>query len=61
MATSSNGYTVIWEESGIRNWVIPGADRTIKMAPGPAGFVLAHFTLWFHENIEELDNGAYDE
>ena len=61
MATSQNGWTVLSSPSQTRQWVIPGADRSIRLQNGHAGFVLAHFLLWFHETIERINTGIYDD
>lgn len=66
MATSQNGYTVLSGRTTgptprLRQWVIPGADRSITLRDGSAGFVLIHFALWFHETIERINLGTYDD
>lgn len=61
MATSQNGWSVLSSPSQTHQWVIPGANRSIRLRPGHAGFVLAHFLLWFHEVIERIDKGIYDD
>lgn len=58
---SQNGWTVLTNTKDAHPWVIPGAHRHIIMHKGAAGFVLAHFALWFHEKIEPLDKGVWDE
>jgi hypothetical protein len=60
MAASQNGWSVI-DASETRKWVIPGADRHMILRDGHAGFVLAWFALWFHEVIERLSGGVWDE
>jgi len=46
----------------LRLYVIPGANRRIWLRDGAAGFVLAHFCLWFHERIQPLDKDKqYDD
>ena len=62
MANSQNGWPVL--ESGsskLHKWVIPGANRHFYMRNGSAGFLLAHFILWYHEKIEPIDGGIWDE
>lgn len=61
MRYSQNGWPVIERETLTRSWVIPGADRTMKLADGAAGFVLAWWTLWFHDRVEPLSEGGYDD
>lgn len=45
----------------LRKWVIPGIDRHLILRDGSAGFVLVWFALWFHDKIERLDLGVWDE
>lgn len=44
-------------------WRIPGTQpgRHLVMSPGPAGFVLAHLALYFHDRVEALDPGVWDD
>jgi hypothetical protein len=60
MATCDNGWRAV-PESETFLWIIPGTKRHLRMAPGAAGFVLAHIALWFHEVIERLDLGEWDD
>lgn len=59
---SHNGWTVI-EEASTKVWRIPvkGDLRHLRLRKGDAGFVLAWLALWFHENIEPLNQGQWDE
>jgi hypothetical protein len=59
MATSQNGWPA--PPARIRTWTIPGANRHLNLADGPAGFILVHLALWFHERIERLNVGIWDE
>lgn len=62
MATSQNGWPVFTSSShGLRAWVIPGTGRTITLRDGSAGFLLAHLALWFHDTIERIDGGVWDD
>ena len=62
VVTSQNGWPVLAEHSPLlHKWVIPGTDRHLILREGSAGFLLAHFVLWFHEKIERLDQGTWDE
>lgn len=57
MSTSQNGYSVI-SSSETQKWVIPvrsGAKKYLPLRPGHAGFLLAHFALYFHEEVEALN------
>lgn len=57
---SQNGWVVINSEQ-THQWVIPGSGQWIRLARGPAGFVLAHLALWFHQRIEPLDPAPWDD
>lgn len=69
MATTVNGWTVIQSNRTngplprLRKWQLPGAenDRHFYLRDGACGFVLMHMILWFHEEIERLDTGVWDE
>lgn len=39
---------------------VPG-ERHLYLRDGSAGFLLAHNALWFHESVERLDLGVWDE
>ena len=60
MPLSQNGYPVL-DEPDTRLWIVPGADRHLRLAPGAAGFVLIHFASYYHDHIERLDTGVWDE
>lgn len=55
-----NGYPAL-TSAECHVWIIPGTKRHFRMARGPAGFVLAHLILWFHETVERLDAGEWDD
>ncbi len=57
---SANGWPVLDGDQTTR-WALPGADRAFTLAPGPAGLVLAHFALWFHEQVEALNVSPWDD
>lgn len=61
MTTTANGFHLVPEVSGTRKWTLPGTGRHLILAPGHLGFILAHFALWFHEEVERLDTGVWDE
>ena len=70
MSTSVNGWPVLSSSTTgplprLRRWVIPTpgepADRHLILRDGSAGFLLAHLALWFHEKVERLDVGVWDE
>ena len=61
---SQNQWPVIDQASGTRLWIIPvtaGPRRAYRLHPGHAGFVLCHVILWFHESIEKINEGIWDE
>lgn len=60
MSTSQNGWVVL-EANQTRKWVIPGTGRHLVLNPDHAGFILAHNALWYHERVERLDLGVWDE
>lgn len=57
---SQNGWPVL-TTGETRQWIVPEANRVLRAHPGPAGFVLAHLALWFHETIEPIDGGTVDD
>lgn len=63
MSASQNGYRVLTERETYL-WVIPvrkGDTRHYRLSPGYVGFVLAHMILWWHERIEPINTGQWDE
>lgn len=67
-ATSQNGYPVLFDSRTdgplprLRKFEIPGASgRHLILRDGSTGFLLCHMALWFHESIEALDMGTWDE
>lgn len=70
MPTSINGWPVLSSETTgplprLRRWVIPTpelvAERHLYLRDGAAGFLLAHLACWFHDEVERLDTGVWDE
>jgi hypothetical protein len=62
MAFSQNGWPAL--QSGtdkVHPWVIPGTKRTFVLRNGSAGFLLAHFILWFNEVVEKIGVGIWDD
>lgn len=49
----------------LRKWIVPTpgtpGDRHLYLRDGSAGFLLIHLALWFHEKVERLDLGVWDE
>jgi D-alanyl-D-alanine carboxypeptidase len=58
MATSQNGWEVVYineaNSTKLRLWKVPGTTITMRVRSGPAGFLLAHCTTWFHQKVEPL-------
>lgn len=68
MATSVNGFAVIQTSRTdgslprLRKWIIPGTGgRYLLIRDGSVGFILIHMALWFHEKVESLSVGVWDE
>ena len=56
MARSQNGYIVLGKDSSLLyDWVVPGVNRYFRLRQGPVGFILLHFTLWYHERVQPLN------
>lgn len=63
-ATSQNGYTALALTSPLlHTWIIECRTGTvrIRMLAGPAGFLLAHFVLWYGDSIEKLAGKVLDD
>jgi len=69
MATTVNGYTVIFDDRTdgplprLRKYEVPGvSERWFYLRDGIHGFILMHVILWHHETVEKLNfNLAWDE
>lgn len=62
MATSQNGFPALSPGSRFLHlWQIPEADRHFLLRNGSAGYILAHWALYFHEKVEPLDTGVWDD
>lgn len=64
MATSQNGWPVLSSGSAkLHTWVIPANNGAIRVTlrNGSAGFLLAHFLLWWAETIEPLAGRIVDD
>ena len=72
MATSANGYVVLFDNrtSGdlprLRKWSLnldddTASERHFYVRDGSTGFLLIHLALWFHDRVERLDLGQWDE
>lgn len=56
MATSQNGWPALDRDSNkLHLWKVPGTDRHFLLREGSAGFLLAHFILWYHEKVHRLN------
>lgn len=66
MSISQNGYSGIKEYPNefLEKWVIPvasGEYRHVILRRGHVGFLLAWLVTWYHENIEPINLGVWDE
>lgn len=64
MATSQNGWPVLEAGSSkLHTWVIPAKTGQVRITlrNGSAGFVLAHFLLWFAETVQPLAGKVVDD
>lgn len=64
IATGQNGWPVLQHGSDkLHTWVIPARTGTfkIRLRNGSAGFLLAHFALWFAETIEPVAGRILDD
>jgi hypothetical protein len=62
MSRSQNGYPVLTRPQ-CRVWKMPikGQHRHFILAPGAPGFLLVHFALWFHDRIQPINVGVWDD
>ena len=64
MSKSQNGWPVLPQGSGkIYVWTIPAKNGAFKLRlrNGSAGFLLAHFALWYSETIEDVSGPVLDD
>ena len=57
MATSQNGWPVLTSDShSLVTWVIPTKQGPVRvrLRNGSAGFILAHFALWWADKVEPI-------
>lgn len=60
MAKSQNGWSAN-DVNQTTSWAIPGTSRKIRLRKGDAGYILVHLAAWFHENVEPIDVGEFDD
>lgn len=63
-ASSQNGWPVLTTSSSIlHTWVIPSRTGTfrLRLRAGSAGFLLAHFALWYADSIEKVAGRVLDD
>ena len=60
MTRSQNGWPVLLPEE-CRVWNINQGPVHFRLHPGGAGFVLAHFALWYAENVERIAGDSWDD
>lgn len=58
---SQNGWTLIWDSSGLDRSPIPGTTRTIELRAGAVRVVLDYLCAEFHDRVEALDEGQRDD
>lgn len=61
---SQNDWPVLAAESRLLHvWVIPSRTGTfrLRLRGGSAGFLLAHFALWYADSIEKVAGGITDD
>lgn len=64
MASSQNGWPALPAGSALlHQWKIPANNGLIKVTlrSGSAGFLLAHYTLWYSEVIEDVTSKVLDD
>lgn len=66
MSISQNGYSGItsYPDTYLQKWVIPvtsGEYRHVILRRGHIGFILTWLVVWYHENIEPINVGVWDE
>ncbi len=60
MATSQNGY-IANDISRTKVWTVPGTVRTVRLRFGAPGELLTLWAAWFHEEIEDIEAGIFDD
>jgi hypothetical protein len=63
-ATAQNGWPALDQSSPLlHTWVIPAKNGTsrIRLRNGSAGFLLAHYLLWYAEAVEPLVGPVLDD
>lgn len=63
MSKSQNGWPAItgYGDPLLHRWVVPGADTTLTLRRGCAGFVLVHLAGRFDSRVEELKEPVLDD
>jgi hypothetical protein len=60
MTRSQNGWPVLLPAE-TQVWSINDGPVHFRLAKGDAGFVLAHFALWFAEEVERIQGDTWDD
>lgn len=60
MTRSQNGWPVLQHEQ-THQWRINDTAPRLRLEAGPGGFILAHWALWFADNIERLRAPVLDD
>lgn len=67
MTHSANGWPVLSSGSSLlHRWAVPelddpSPDRAFTLRGGSVGLLLMHLATWFHDEIERLDLGVWDD
>lgn len=62
MSTSQNGWPALASSSSkLHHWVVPGADTTLLLHNGSAGFLLVHLATVFNAKVEVLKEPVLDD
>lgn len=64
VAHSQNGWPALTQGSALlHTWVIPAKTGTFKLTirNGSAGFILAHYALWYAETVETVAGKVVDD
>lgn len=63
MAPHSQNHWPVLEQGSplLHKWIIPATGRHLILRNGSAGFLLADLALWFHQRVERLDLGVWDD
>lgn len=62
MSTSQNGWPALAPTSKLLyTWIVPGADTSLRLRNGSAGFLLVHLATVFDRRVEQLHEPLLDD